>query len=108
MRPHDVHRGELRPSMPEVSQSLYLDPEKIGEKKIIIIMIIIVNTVERYPATLNKGQRITAVNDSLPRAQACIESDREAFEYTLKYFEKKLNHKKKLQIFFPQMSNIRQ
>ena len=33
------------------------------------------NNVERYAASLNKNQIITAVNDILPRTQACIESD---------------------------------
>ena len=41
----------------------------------------LVNTVERYAASLNKDQIITAVNDILPRAQACIESDARTFEY---------------------------
>ena len=49
----------------------------------------LVNTVERYAASLNKDQVITAVKS--PRAQACIESDEGAFEYELKYFKKKLN-----------------
>ena len=41
----------------------------------------LVNTVERYAASLNIGQIITAANDILPRAQTCIESDGGAFEY---------------------------
>ena len=48
----------------------------------------IVNTVERYAASLNTNQIITTVNDILPRAQACIESDGGAFEYKLKSFKK--------------------
>ena len=32
----------------------------------------LVNTVERYVASLNKNKIITSVNDILPRAQACI------------------------------------
>ena len=51
----------------------------------------LVNTVERYAASLNKDQIITAVNDILPRAQACIESDGEAVEYKLKSFEDRFN-----------------
>ena len=51
----------------------------------------LVNTVERYAASLNKDQIITAVNDILPRAQTCIESDGGEFEYKLKSFKKKLN-----------------
>ena len=51
----------------------------------------LVNTVERYDASLNKDQIITAANDILPRAQACIESDGGAFEYKLKSFKKRLN-----------------
>ena len=43
----------------------------------------LVNTVERYAASLNKDKIVTAVNDILPRAQACIESDGGAFEYKL-------------------------
>ena len=49
------------------------------------------NTVGRYAASLKKAQIITAVNDILPRAQACIESDAWAFEYKLKSFKKRLN-----------------
>ena len=49
------------------------------------------NTVERYAASLNKDRIITAVNDMLPRAQACIESDGGAFEDELKFFKKELN-----------------
>ena len=48
----------------------------------------LVNTVERYAASLNKYQIITAANDILPRALACIESDGGAFEYKLKSFQK--------------------
>ena len=51
----------------------------------------LVNTVERYAVTLNNDQIITAVNDILPRAQACLESDGGAFEYKLKSFKKRLN-----------------
>ena len=51
----------------------------------------IVNTVERYAASLNKDQIIIAVNDILQRTQACIESDGGAFEYKLKSFKKRLN-----------------
>ena len=51
----------------------------------------LVNTVERYAASLNKDQIITAVNGILPRAKACIESDGGAFEYKLKSFKKRLN-----------------
>ena len=36
--------------------------------------------IEGISASLNKDQIITVVNDILPRAQACIESDRGAFE----------------------------
>ena len=35
----------------------------------------LLNPVERYVASLNKDYTITAVNDILPRAQACIESE---------------------------------
>ena len=49
------------------------------------------NTVERYAASLNKDQIITALNDILPRAQACNEFDRGAIEYKLKSFKKRLN-----------------
>ena len=35
----------------------------------------LVNSVERCAASLNKDQIITAVNDILPKAQTCIESD---------------------------------
>ena len=49
----------------------------------------LVNTVERYAASLNKDQIITAVNDILPRAQAYIESDGGAFEYKRKSFKKR-------------------
>ena len=42
----------------------------------------LVNIVEIYAASLNKDQIITAVNNILPRAQACIKSDGGAFEYT--------------------------
>ena len=52
----------------------------------------LVNTVERYATRLNKDQIITAVNDILPRAQACIGSDGGAFEYKLKSFKKRHNH----------------
>ena len=48
---------------------------------------------------LNKDQIITNVNDILPRAQACIESDGGAFEYKLKCFWR---------TFFPQISDIKQ
>ena len=51
----------------------------------------LVNSVERYAASLNKHQIIAAVNDILARALACIESDGGAFEYKLKSFKKKLN-----------------
>ena len=51
----------------------------------------LINTVERYAASLDKDQIITAVNDILPRAQACIESDGRAFDYILKSFKKRLN-----------------
>ena len=34
---------------------------------------------------------VTVVNDILPIAQACIESDGGAFEYKLKSFKKRLN-----------------
>ena len=51
----------------------------------------LVNTVERYAASLNKDQIITAVNDILPRAQTCIVSDGGAFEYKLKSFKKRHN-----------------
>ena len=46
----------------------------------------LVNTMERYSASI-----ITDVNDILPRAQACFESDGGAFEYKLKSFKKRLN-----------------
>ena len=36
---------------------------------------VLVNTVERYDPSLNEDKIITAVNDILPRAPACIESD---------------------------------
>ena len=49
------------------------------------------NTVERHAASLNKDRLLTAVNDILPRAQACIGSDGGAFEYKLKSSKKKLN-----------------
>ena len=52
----------------------------------------LVNTVERYAASLNEDSIITAVNDILLRAQACIESDGGAFEYKLRSFKKRLNH----------------
>ena len=51
----------------------------------------IVNTVGRYAASLNKDQIITAANNILLRAQACIVSDGGAFEYKLKSFKKRLN-----------------
>ena len=51
----------------------------------------LVNTVERYAASLNNDQIITAVNDILPRAQACIESDGGVFEYKLKSLKKRFN-----------------
>ena len=51
----------------------------------------LVNTVEKYAASLNKDQIITAVNDILSRAQACIKSDGGAFEDKLKSFKKRLN-----------------
>ena len=35
----------------------------------------LVNIVERYATSLNKHQIVTAVADTLPRAQACVESD---------------------------------
>ena len=41
--------------------------------------------------SLNKDQIISAVNDILPKTQACIESDWGAFEYKLKYFKKRLS-----------------
>ena len=47
----------------------------------------LVKTLERYAASLNKDRIITAVNDILPRAQACTESDEGAFEYELKSFK---------------------
>ena len=47
------------------------------------------NTVERYAASLNKDQIITAVNDILQRAQACIESDGGAFEYKTEILQEK-------------------
>ena len=47
----------------------------------------IVYTVERYAASLNKDQIITALNDILPRAQACIEYDGGAFDYKPKIFQ---------------------
>ena len=47
------------------------------------------NTVEWLAASLNKDQIITAVNDILPGAQACIESDGGAFEYKLKSVKKR-------------------
>ena len=49
----------------------------------------LVNAVERCAASFNKDQIITAVNDILPRAQACIKSDGGAFEYKLKSFKKR-------------------
>ena len=52
---------------------------------------VLVNTVERYAASLNKDQIITAVNNILARAQSCIESDRGTFEYKLKSLNKRLN-----------------
>ena len=66
------------------------------------------NTVEIYAASLNKDQIITAVNDILPRAQACIDSDRGTFEYKLKSFKKRLGliDNFLLRIFFLQMCNI--
>ena len=51
------------------------------------------NTVKRYAASLTKDRTTTAVNDILPRAQACIEFDEGAFEYKLKSFKKRLNRK---------------
>ena len=47
------------------------------------------NTVERYAASLNRDQIITAVNDILLIAQACIESDGRAFANKLKSFKKR-------------------
>ena len=49
----------------------------------------LVNTIEGYAASLNQDQIITAVNDILPRAQACIESDGGALEYKLKSLNKR-------------------
>ena len=51
----------------------------------------LVSTVERYAASLDKNQIITAVNDILPSAQACIESVGGVFEYKLKSFKKILS-----------------
>ena len=51
----------------------------------------LVNTVERYAASINKDQIITATNDILPRTQACIESAGGAFEQKLKSFKRRLN-----------------
>ena len=69
----------------------------VGEKTDLPIptfnsLLELVNNVERYAASLDKDQISTAVNDILPRAQACIESDGGAFEYKLKSFKKILNH----------------
>ena len=47
-----------------------------------------VNTMKICAASLNKDQIITAVNDILPRAQACMKSDGRAFEYELKSVNK--------------------
>ena len=51
----------------------------------------LVSIVERYAASLNEDQILTAVNDILPKKQACIESDGGAFEYKLKSFKRRLN-----------------
>ena len=51
------------------------------------------NTVERYAASLNENQIITALNDILPRAEDWLESDGGAYEYKLKSFNKILNRK---------------
>ena len=51
-----------------------------------ISLLELVTTVERYAAIINKYQIISALNDTLPRAQACIDSDGGAFEYKLKAF----------------------
>ena len=51
----------------------------------------LVNTVDRYAASLNKDQITTVVNDILPRAQSCIESDGRTLEYRLKSFKKRFN-----------------
>ena len=47
------------------------------------------NTMERNAASLNKDKIITAVNDILQRAQACIEFKGGAFEYKLKILQEK-------------------
>ena len=67
----------------------------------------LVNTVERYAASFNKNQIVTAVNDIPPRAQACIESDEGAFDYKLKSFKKRLTRIFFIADIFPQMSYIR-
>ena len=57
----------------------------------------LLHTVERHAASLNRKQIITAVNDILPRAEACIASDGGggglwgAFEFKLKSFNKILD-----------------
>ena len=53
----------------------------------------LVNTVERYAASLNKDQITAAVNAIPPRAKVCIESDGGAFEYKLKSFKERLDIK---------------
>ena len=58
----------------------------------------LVNTVERYAASLNNYQIITAANEILHRA--CIESDGRAIEYKLESFKKDLIFNLLLRIFF--------
>ena len=68
----------------------------------------LVNNVERHAIRLNKDQIITAVNDSLPRTQACIESDGGEFEHKLKSVKNKLNSYFLIADIFCQMPDIRQ
>ena len=78
-----VAKGNLVEEKPDISISL---PTPIS-----ISLPELVNTVERYAASLNKNQIISAVNDILLRAQACIEFDGGEFECKLISFKKRFN-----------------
>ena len=68
----------------------------------------LVNTVERYAASLNKDQIITAVNDILPIVKACIEYDGGALSTNRNPSRKDIIVNLFMHIIYPQMSNIRQ
>ena len=70
---------------------MWSDEKLWVEKSSANSLLELVNTAERYAASLNNDQINIAVNDILPRAQAYIEFIGGAFEYNLKSFKKNLS-----------------